>query len=225
MPAPQKIAAYTLPMAVFIAMLALNSYVLKKIDNSFWLSSAEYWVYPLQTVLCGGLVFWFRRDYQWSRIIRPGFAIAVACLAALLWISPQVFFGFAPRTTGFDPEVFSGQAILYTSTVALRFLRLVIVVPLVEEIFWRGFLLRYLIAEEFERVPFGKFSWLSFTVVTMLFALSHSKADWVAALLTGALYNFVAYRTKSLSSCVLTHALTNLLLGFWIMKTGQWGFW
>ena len=126
---------------------------------------------------------------------------------------------------GFDPEVFSGQAMLYTSTVAFRFLRLVIVVPLVEEIFWRGFLLRYLIAEEFERVPFGKFSWLSFTAVTLLFALSHSKADWAAALLTGALYNFVAYRTKNLGSCILTHALTNLVLGLWIMKTGQWGFW
>jgi membrane protease YdiL (CAAX protease family) len=55
--------------------------------------------------------------------------------------------------------------------------------------------------------------------------LSHSQADWAAAVITGALYNLVAYRTKSLSSCILTHAGTNLLLGLWIMQTRQWGFW
>jgi CAAX prenyl protease-like protein len=96
---------------------------------------------------------------------------------------------------------------------------------LIEEIFWRGFFLRYLIAEDFDRVAFGRFSWLSFTAVTLLFAFSHSKADWAAALCAGALYNLVAYRTRSLFSCVFAHALTNLLLGLWIMHTRQWGFW
>lgn len=217
--------AYTLPMLVFVGLLGLDQFVLKKIDNSFWLSSAEYWIYPLQTILCGALLYWFRRDYPWTRMARAGLAAAIGLLALILWISPQQFFGSAPRTIGFDPEVFSGQPMLYALTIALRFLRLVIVVPLVEEIFWRGFLLRYLIAEDFERVPFGKFSWLSFTAVSLLFGFSHAQADWPAALLTGALYNFVAYRTKSLSSCVLAHAVTNLLLGLWIMKTRQWGFW
>ena len=157
-------------MLLFIALLALNN-LLKKIDNRFWLSSAEYWIYPLQTILCGGLVFWFRREYHWHRLARPGFAVAVAVGVFFLWISPQAIFGFVPRTAGFDPEVFSGQPALYWSTIALRFLRLVMVVPLVEEIFWRGFLLRYLIAEDFDRVPFGKFSWFSFAAVTLLFAL------------------------------------------------------
>ncbi|HJX24735.1 MAG TPA: hypothetical protein VJ252_01155, partial [Chthoniobacterales bacterium] len=60
MPNRRKLAAYALPMLLFVALLALNS-LLKKIDHRFWLSSAEYWIYPLQTILCGGLVFWFRR--------------------------------------------------------------------------------------------------------------------------------------------------------------------
>jgi uncharacterized protein len=224
MPNRRKIAAYTLPMVLFVVLLGLNG-LLKKIDSRFWLSSAEYWVYPLQTILCGGLVIWFRREYEWRRFVRAGFAIAVAVVVFALWISPQAFFGFAPRSTGFDPGVFSDQPMLYWSSLGLRFLRLVLVVPLVEEIFWRGFLLRYLIADDFERVAFGTFSWVSFVVVTLLFTLSHSMADWPAALLTGALFNLVAYRMKSLSSCVLTHALTNLLLGLWIMRTQQWGFW
>lgn len=224
MPNRRKFAAYAVPMVLFIALLALNG-LLKKVDHRFWLSSAEYWVYPLQTILCGGLVFWFRREYRWHRLSGIGFAIAVALFVFVLWISPQVFFGFPSRMEGFDPGIFGSQPGLYWSTVAFRFLRLVVVVPLIEEIFWRGFLLRYLIAEDFVCVPFGSFSWLSFGAVTMLFALSHSKADWGAALVTGALYNWVAYRTKSLSACVLTHAVTNLLLGLWIMQTRQWGFW
>ena len=99
------------------------------------------------------------------------------------------------------------------------------VVPLIEEIFWRGFVLRFLIDENFERVPVGAFSWFSFAAVTAGFAFSHSPPDWVAALVAGAAYNAVAYRTKRLSSCVVAHALTNLLLGLWIVQTKQWGFW
>jgi CAAX prenyl protease-like protein len=113
----------------------------------------------------------------------------------------------------------------YWFTVSFRFLRLVVAVPLVEEIFWRGFLLRYFINEDFDRVPFGTFSWLSFAIVTIIFGCSHSLPDWPAALLTGAIFNGVAYYTRSLSACVVTHALTNLLLGLWIMQTKQWGFW
>jgi CAAX prenyl protease-like protein len=104
-------------------------------------------------------------------------------------------------------------------------MRLAVVVPVIEEIFWRGLLLRFFIDEDFERVPFGTFSRPSFAIVTVIFALSHSLPDWPAALLTGAIYNGVAYRTRSLASCVLTHAITNLLLGLWILKTKQWGFW
>jgi len=149
----------------------------------------------------------------------------VVLLVFLLWIAPQQFFRFPPRLLGFDPDTFAAAPALYWSTLGLRFLRLVIIVPLVEEIFWRGFFLRILIAEQFETLPFGTFSWLSFAFVTIAFGFSHSMADWPVALITGALYNFVAYRTKSLSSCVLAHGLTNLALGLWIVTTKQWGFW
>jgi len=101
----------------------------------------------------------------------------------------------------------------------------VIVAPLVEEIFWRGFLLRYLIRENFTEVAVGTFSWFSFFVVAVAFGFTHSRADWIPAMICGALYNLVAYRTRSLASCVLAHATTNLLLGLWIMQTRQWGFW
>ncbi|MBA2270843.1 MAG: CAAX prenyl protease-related protein [Verrucomicrobiota bacterium] len=220
----RKLLAYTVPLAVFLGFLALRA-GLKKIGGSFWLEAPEYWVYPLQTFVCGALLFWYRREYEFRGIARLLFTLAVGITVFALWVSPQAFFGFAARTDGFNPDTFAGQPAAYWLTVLLRFLRLVIVVPLVEEIFWRGFLLRYFINEKFTAVPFGSFSWLSFGAVTIGFTLMHSSADWPAAAVTGMLYNVVAYQTKSLGSCVLAHAVTNLLLGIWIMQTGQWGFW
>jgi CAAX prenyl protease-like protein len=220
----RKFIAYVVPMALFMALLVLNS-VLKGLGGRFWLSSAEYWIYPAQTILCGFVTLWFWREYRMQRPAGLWFGLAIAVLVFLLWIAPQAFFGMGARTEGFNPALFSAQPALYWTTIGLRFLRLVIVVPLVEEIFWRGFLLRFLINENFDKVAFGTFSWLSFTVVTLTFGFSHSRPDWAVAFVTGALYNIVAYRTKSLATCVITHAVTNLLLGIWIMQTGQWGFW
>ena len=221
MPESRKFIAYTAPFVVFVILFGLAP----PLRAAGWFRVPEFWIYPIQTLVCGAFVIFFWRDYQWQEPTRPAFAIAVGVAVFVLWIAPQQFLGFAPRPDGFNPDVFAANPVWYWATVIFRFLRLIIIVPLIEEIFWRGFLLRYFIKEDFERVPFGTFSWLSFAIVTPLFGFSHSMADWPAALLTGAIYNGVAYRTKSLSSCVMTHALTNFLLGLWIMKTKQWGFW
>ncbi len=107
----------------------------------------------------------------------------------------------------------------------MRFLRLVAVVPALEEIFWRGFLLRYFIKEDFDAVPFGTYTRWSNVLVAIGFMLEHQMPDWPAALAAGFLYNITAYRTRSLPACILAHAVTNALLGAYIMTTRQWGFW
>lgn len=220
----RKLAAYAGPMILFLLLFAPVS-LLPKTGNSFWLRSPEFWVYPAQTFLCAGMLLWFRREYEWHRLHGIIFTLVVALLVFVLWISPQAFMAFAPRTDGFNPDLLTAGSAGYGWTLGLRFLRLVVVVPFVEEIFWRGFLLRYLIAEDFANVPFGKFSWLSFSAVVLGFTLAHRSPDWPAAFVTGILYNLIAYRTRSLTSCILAHAVTNLCLGLWIMQTKQWGFW
>ncbi len=218
-------AAYVAPMVVFLLWLGLVPAVKWLGGGASWLQAPEHVLYPLQTLFSGALLLWYWREYDFHGLRRVLLTVAIALFVFLLWISPQAFLGFAARTDGFNPEIFPVGSAAYWSTLSFRFLRLVIVVPLVEEIFWRGFLLRYLINEKFQDVPFGSFSWLSFGAVTLAFTFSHSSADWIAAAITGALYNLVAYRTRSLASCVLAHALTNLALGIWIMATKQWGFW
>jgi CAAX prenyl protease-like protein len=225
--ANSKERAYFAPFIAFLLLMALGSVVAHVGEGrALWVfSQTRYWVDPLQTLLCGVLLVrgWPCYDMQVPRGVL--FTIGIGVLAFLLWIGPQEWLRAPQRVDGFNPEFFGATGWPYALNLGVRFLRLVVVVPLLEEVFWRGLLLRYLIDEEFTRVPIGTFSWLSFTVVTVGFCLEHSPADWPAAILTGALYNLVAYRTKSLSSCVLVHAITNALLGAYILYTRQWGFW
>ena len=210
-----------------MALLALGEIVAHLFaGQAFWMASAaRYWVSPLQTIVCAVLLARGWRHYEFRRPMRVAFTLAVAALALALWISPQVLLGSAPRVDGFDPAFFGARGWPFILNTTLRVIRLVVIVPLLEEIFWRGFLLRFLIREPFESVPFGTFSWFSCSAVTVGFCLEHTRPDWPAAFVTGVLYNLIAYRTRSLSACVLAHAVTNLLLGVYIFVTGQWGFW
>src|SRR5438105_12969642 len=65
MPDKRKLLAYTLPMVTFIVLLGAGS-VLRKISNNIWFTSAEHWIYPVQTILCGALLIRFYRDYPFS---------------------------------------------------------------------------------------------------------------------------------------------------------------
>ncbi len=219
--------AHVLPFGLFMLGLAAVSLVqsLAGESDNLLLAEPAYWIYPLQTLACAvALVVCWRRYAFGSQKSLP-LAVVIGLLVFGMWVSPQWIFGQAPRLDGFDPEVFADNPGLYWSTVIARFLRLVVVVPLVEEIFWRGFLMRYLIDEDFTKVPFGKYTHLSFWGVTFAFALAHLGPDFVPAVITGAVFGWVAIRTKSLLACVVAHAVTNLALGVYIMQTRQWGFW
>ncbi|MEI8108443.1 MAG: CAAX prenyl protease-related protein [Verrucomicrobiota bacterium] len=225
--------AFLSPFIAFLAVMLLGQilpFLLPKSAHSHWIVAHPiYWIIPLQSLVCGFLLLRFWSSYS----LRPPrgvlFASAIGILSLILWIAPQQWFHAPPRLDGFNPNFFGGPASTpawpFYLNLSIRFFRLVVIVPLVEEIFWRGFLLRYFIDDDFHSVPFGSFTWKSSAIVTAGFCLEHSFPDWPAAIATGILFNLVAYRTKSLAACVLTHAVTNLLLGFYVLHTSQWGFW
>lgn len=188
------------------------------------ISEPKYWVFPLQTLLCGGLLAWWWRNYEftWRRGWWAGVLFGVIALG--VWIAPQELFGAERRLGGFDLWFFGGGT-AFKLNLSVRLLRLVIVVPLLEELFWRGFLMRHLIRDPFDEVPTGTRSWSAFGIVTLLFAFAHWGPDFFPALVTGALYNALLWWTRSLGACVIAHATTNLLLGCYIFLTQQWGFW
>jgi len=215
----------------------------KNSELPWWRSMPEHWIYPLQTLVCGGLLLWFWKCYEFKPVRCLGLATLLGVIGIAFWFLPAWLYahgshehgdvpivrwlGFAPRTEGYDPTIFDTHSAIYWEDVIMRFLRLVVVVPLVEEIFWRGFLMRYVIADgkPFESVPFGKHSWASYAIVTGAFVLVHQMEDWLGAVIFGSLMYWLCIRTKSLAACVCMHAVANLLLGLYVMKTGQWGFW
>lgn len=218
--------AYLGPFVVFLLCFAAGEMAshLWEGQAAWWFSASRYWVYPLQTAVSGALLWRWWRFYRWGRPGGWGWALAAGVLVLLIWIAPVAWLGQPPRTDGFDPAFF-GQGWPEWLNLSVRFLRLVVVVPLVEEIFWRGFLMRALIDGDFERVPIGTFHWPAFLITTAGFTLEHQMADWPAAALAGAIYNLVAIKTGSLRACVAAHAITNGLLGLYILRTAQWGFW
>ena len=223
---PARVRAYLAPIAVFFGFLFLVDLVKKFGDGyAHWaLAEPSHWIYPIQTFVCAAVLWAQRRHYVFSPMKGFGFATVIGLVALVIWIAPQMVFGQPPRTDGFDPYRF-GDGWPVWINVTLRILRMVVIVPLAEELFWRGFLLRYLVRKEFDTVPMGTFTWMSFAITTAGFCLEHQRPDWPAAILTGVLFNLVAYRTRSLAACVLTHAVTNLALAIYILQTKQWGFW
>lgn len=224
--------AFCAPFAVFFGLMFLGQIVGSVFDGfAFWaVASPQYWVHPAQTLICGALVLHWWRVPRWQPPTHLVFTFFIGVAALVLWVSPlaylvEKFHPSSARVPGFDPAFFGADGWPYYLNAGLRFIRLVIVVPFVEELFWRGFLLRWIIDPDFTKVPIGTYQHKAFAVVTLGFMLEHAPADWPAALLTGALFNLVAIWTRSLASCVLVHAITNLLLGIYILRTGHTGFW
>jgi CAAX prenyl protease-like protein len=115
----------------------------------------------------------------------------------------------------------------YWASLMLRFLRAVVVVALVEEIFWRGFLMRFVIDWEGDcwRQPFGRAHWKSYLLVTGLFVIAHSPVDYAGAFAYGSLTYLLCIWSKNLGACVVMHAVANFLMGIYIMVYGKFGLW
>lgn len=107
--------------------------------------------------------------------------------------------------------------------ISVRLIGLAIIVPLVEEVFWRGFLLRWMIDPDWEEVPIGKYTWASCFSVVGLFAIAHP--ELLAAAVYCLLLNGLLYWTKDLWQCVIAHATSNLLLGVYVLSFGKWWLW
>jgi CAAX prenyl protease-like protein len=99
-----------------------------------------------------------------------------------------------------------------------------VLVPILEELFWRGWLPRWIQDTKFERIPPGTFTAFAFIVTALLFAAEHGPF-WEVGLLAGLVYNWWMWRTKSLGDLVLAHAVTNACLAGYVVLTQQWQFW
>ena len=160
----------------------------------------------------------------------PGSLLAGVFVFAL-WIAPDLLIPGYRHHPWFENSMLgTAQAGLSaasqgnTAILWLRAFRAVAIVPLVEELFWRAWLMRWLISADFESVPLGAWSARAFWLVAILFASEHG-SYWDVGLAAGLIYNWWMLRTRSLADLVLAHAVTNACLSLYIVWAGKWEYW
>jgi uncharacterized protein len=107
---------------------------------------------------------------------------------------------------------------------AVRFFGLVLLIPLIEEFFLRGFLMRFVVDQQWQRVPFGQTTLTSILVGTAYGILAHP-AEMLAAALWFSLITWLMIKTRNIWDCVLAHAVTNLMLGVYVVVWQDWRLW
>lgn len=191
-------------------------------------STAYLYLYPLRALTVGLLLAIFRKQYEEIRIRdllqyrETIISIGVGIIVFVLWINMPWAVGASGTPAGYNPTVLSDSFTRYC-LIGIRLLSASIVVPIMEELFWRSFLLRYVITPNIAKVPVGSFSWASFVIGALLFGLEHHQ--FYAGVMAGVAYSLLLYRSKSLSLCIVSHAVTNALLGIFVLQTQQWRFW
>jgi len=224
---------YVVPMAIYMAFLLVQSQ---------W-PEGLVWLYPVKTVAVAAALLGFRKKYEelrvpWSSAAAVGggrtvlvsysLAVVVGLVVIVVWIGADPFYPGITKLMGgkpsvaFDPTSIKPVVWRYVF-IGFRMFGAVVVVAVMEEIFWRGFLIRWIDRNDFKRVPMGVYSWKSFGITVVLFGLEHEQ--WIAGMVCGALYNWLYRRRKDLFSCVLAHATSNAALAAWVLWRGDWKFW
>lgn len=128
------------------------------------------------------------------------------------------------QRSAFDPlEQWPGEPARAYGFLALRFWGLVVVVPLVEEFFIRAFVMRFVVDPDWWKVPFGTLTPGAIAAGTLVPMLMHP-AELLAAAVWFSLVTWLMFKTKNIWDCIVAHAVTNLLLGIWVLTSGDWYF-
>lgn len=190
------------------------------------------WSYCLRVLLVALAVLWVSRPYLSFRLRAPWASLAMGVLVFLVWIGPDLLFGpgyrrfwlFENSLTGAAKASLNGSLRASTGFLVIRTLGSCALVPIIEELFWRGWMMRWLIDKNFLKVPLGEYAPSAFWLVAVLFASEHGPY-WEVGLAAGILYNWWLLRTRNLADCMLAHAVTNGLLAAYVIAQGQWQYW
>jgi len=204
------------PFAVFIVLLVLAS--------ALSISGTAV----VRNLIVLATLAWFWRSYGELRKAPPLtapqwlLAMAVGLGTFVLWTCLDQDWALLSRPSGgFDPRREDGS--VNWPMALVRLAGFALVVPVMEELFWRSFLLRWIARHDFLSVVPRDAGARAFLITTVLFALEHNQ--WLAGAIAGAGYNWLYMRSGNLWVAVLAHAVTNGALGVWILYSGNWQFW
>jgi len=223
-PLSRAALARVIPFAAFMLLLGLRGAA--PADGSWGIDPR--WIYGLTVLVVGTALAVFWRDYgELAAQNRPSgaetlLAIAVGLAVFFLWIAldaPWMMLG--DPTAGFVPLDAQGRPIW--SLIAVRWVGAALLVPVMEELFWRSFLMRWIQDPQFESVLPQRVGVKAIVLTTFVFVLAHTM--WLAAIVAGLAYAVLYVRTGKLWVPVIAHAVTNGVLGVWVVATGRWAFW
>jgi len=186
--------------------------------------SVIFLVYGLKTVSTAFVLWLFFRnrpeEFPGKLSIEP-FLLGLVALA--IWIP------LCEAAAPLDKSAFQAEwvenTVLRFMAIAVRIAGAVLVVPIMEELLWRSFLMRYLIDPNFTKIPIGKYTHFSFWLTCVAFVLVHRPWEWGAAFITAILYGGYLVKTANLRGVIMAHAVTNLGLAVYVLVTGRWYFW
>jgi len=185
----------------------------------------------LRILIVGGLLLTVSRPVVDLRVKRWFGSIALGGVVFLIWIGPDLVWPgwhdgllFSNDIVGRPESSLPEAARTSRLALGLRFTRAAALIPIVEELFWRGWLPRVAIRSDFHQVPLGTFTPAGFWITALLFATEHG-SWWDVGLAAGVLYNWWMMRTRSLGDCILAHAVTNACLSIYVMAAGRWEYW
>ncbi len=207
---------YVFPFLLFVVLTGITPYIPGKV----------LYGYPLKTILVtiSVILFWpyYAEIKQKAKPLDMFLAFLIGAVVFVVWIFDPAWYPHLGESQSFNPwqEIEIPWAYIW---ISFRILGASILVAIIEELFWRGFLLRWLIQEDYQSVPLGAFTWRSFWISSILFGVEHH--EWLVGIIAGMLYALLLYRTKNLLTCILAHGLTNYMLAMYVLSTGNWYFW
>ncbi len=163
---------------------------------------------------------------------KPLLSVLVGVVVFILWVGPDwispgwhhgILFDNAivGHPAGNTPPASKNDPLFLLFRVALS----VIAVPILEELFWRGWLMRWIVGSgDFEKIPLGMYTPAAFWITALLFASEHGPF-WDVGLAAGIVYNLWMIRTRNLWDCIIAHAVTNAVLAGYVIAAGQWQYW
>jgi exosortase E/protease (VPEID-CTERM system) len=177
----------------------------------------DQWLYAVKVAAIGAALWWFRDAYLPLLSGASLSSVAIGLAVGFVWIATDPSKGLA---SPLGPWLASLPAWLAAIWLSLRAFGSIALVPVAEELAFRGYLFRVLISTRFESVGFGEFRPLAFIGSSVAFGLMHQR--WVAACLAGAVYALLMYRTKKLSDPIAAHVASNAAIMGWAIITQQW---
>lgn len=189
------------------------------------------WDQVVRLVVVGGVLVAVSRPVLDFRV-RSGFrSILLGVAVFVVWIGPDLIapgwrssWLFSNDIVGRPESGFPEAGRASGVALGLRFARAAVLVPIVEELFWRGWLPRVIMEADFRKVPLGSFTPAAFVITAVLFATEHG-SWWDVGLAAGLIYNWWMMRTRSLGDLMLAHAVTNACLSAWVVGAGKWAYW